>query len=156
MWRVGVVMVAGLVLTACRERPTQPRIPPGTPSFATDPADNGPPAPRNFGRDNYRTGVFTGAGTTPPGLTCDKDATKARVCNGFLASDVDGTLLDVTLQVPAGGGPFPLALGGGPFGRLVTHRDGPVLVQPELVPNQAKTKLNAAAAATLPGAAFPA
>ena len=32
------------------------------------------------------------------------------MCTGFLASGVDGTLLDVTLQVPAGGGPFPLVV----------------------------------------------
>lgn len=83
---------------------------PGPPSFATDPSESGAPSPRNFGPDTYRTGVFTGAGITSPGLSCDKDATKAQVCSGFLASSVDGTLLDVTLQVPQGGGPFPLVV----------------------------------------------
>jgi ABC-2 type transport system ATP-binding protein len=98
------------VIAGCSEKPTAPRAVPVRPSFATDPGESGPPAPRNFGPDTYRTGVFTGAGTTAAGLSCDKDASKTRTCNGFLASSVDGTLLDVTLQVPQGGGPFPLVV----------------------------------------------
>jgi len=110
MLRALRVVSASLVVVACSERPTAPRALPARPSFATDPSASGPPAPRNFGPDTYRTGVFTGAGTTTPGLSCTKDATKAQVCSGFLASGVDGTLLDVTLQVPQGGGPFPLVV----------------------------------------------
>jgi predicted acyl esterase len=104
------VVVLVVTLTACSEKPTAPkRLPPG-PSFATDPTESGPPSPRNFGPDSYRLGVFTGAGTTQPGLDCAQDASGARTCNGFLASGVDGTLLDVTFQVPAGAGPFPLVV----------------------------------------------
>lgn len=110
MWRAVVVGVVAAALCGCRERPTEPGIPRIRPNFATDPGDSGPPASRSFGADSYRTGVFTGAGTTTSGLDCAKAADKSRVCNGFLASGVDGTLLDVTVQVPAGGGPFPLVV----------------------------------------------
>ena len=107
--RVLVAVVLLAAISACSEKPTAPKIP-ARPSFATDPGESGPPAPRSFGPDTYRTGVFTGAGTTTPGLNCSKAADKSRVCNGFLASGLDGTLLDVTVQVPAGGGPFPLVV----------------------------------------------
>ena len=110
MSRALLAVMAAAALSACSERPTEPKIPPGRPNFATDPGGSGPPTPRTFGPDSYATGVFTGAGTTTPGLDCVKSADKSRVCNGFLASGVDGTLLDVTLQVPAGSGPFPLVV----------------------------------------------
>lgn len=110
MSRVLLAVATAFALTACSERPTEPRLLPSRPSFAVDPGGSGPPAPRTFGPDSYRTGVFTGAGTTTPGLDCVKSADKSRVCNGFLASGVDGTLLDATLQVPAGSGPFPLVV----------------------------------------------
>ncbi|HKQ27801.1 MAG TPA: alpha/beta fold hydrolase, partial [Burkholderiales bacterium] len=63
---------------------------------------------QSFGPDTYRIGAFTGQGTTKPGLNCDGSSSRGRVCTGFLASAVDGALLDVTLAVPAGNGPFPL------------------------------------------------
>jgi pimeloyl-ACP methyl ester carboxylesterase len=63
---------------------------------------------QNFGPDTYRTGVFTGQGTTKPGLSCEGSGSRGRVCTGFLASAVDGALLDVTVAVPPGTGPFPL------------------------------------------------
>ena len=110
MSRVLLAVLAAAALSACSERPTEPRIRPGRPNLATDPGGSGPPAPRTFGPDSYRTGVFTGVGTTSPGLDCAKSTDKSRVCNGFLASGVDGTLLDVTLQVPADSGPFPLVV----------------------------------------------
>src|SRR5437764_12459947 len=110
MSRALLLVIAAAALSACSERPTEPKIPPGRPNFAIDPGGSGPPAPRAFGPDSYSTGIFTGAGTTTPGLDCVKSADKSRVCNGFLASGVDGTLLDVTLQVPAGSGPFPLVV----------------------------------------------
>src|SRR5690349_21823729 len=99
---LAVALVAAL--SACSEKPTAPRVPPLRPSFATDPAESGPPVPRSFGPDSYRTGVFTGTGITAPGLHCAKAADNSRICDGYLASGVDGTLLDVTVQVPAGGG----------------------------------------------------
>ena len=70
-----------------------------------------------FGPDTYRnsqqctgsiTGECTGQGTTQPGLNCEAASDGSRKCTGFLASAVDGTLLDVTLVVPPGAGPHPL------------------------------------------------
>lgn len=58
-------------------------------------------------QDSKSIGVFTGAGTTPPGLSCPVPSPPMR-CSGFLASDVDGTLLDVTVTVPDASGPHPL------------------------------------------------
>ena len=110
MSRVFLAIALVAAISACSEKPTAPKALPVRPSLATDPAESGPPAPRSFGSDTYRTGVFTGTGTTAPGLECSKAADKSRLCNGFLASGVDGTLLDVTVQVPAGGGPFPLVV----------------------------------------------
>src|SRR5438067_5123796 len=68
---------------------------------------DGPPPPRHFGPDTYRTGTFTGPRETS-GLTCDGSEATGRVCGGFLASSVDETLLDVTVKVPPGSGPHPL------------------------------------------------
>src|SRR5436853_1556164 len=68
---------------------------------------DGPPPPRHFGPDTYRTGTFTGEGGAT-GLTCDGSDATGRVCSGFLASSVDRTLLDVTVKVPPGNGPHPL------------------------------------------------
>jgi pimeloyl-ACP methyl ester carboxylesterase len=66
------------------------------------------PPPQSFGADTYRTGLFTGVGTTRPGLSCDGSSAHGRVCSGFLASAVDGTLLEVSVRVPPGEGPHPL------------------------------------------------
>ena len=67
--------------------------------------EEGPPPPHRFGSDSYRVGLFTGQGTRRPGLSCDRaapDDTSAavRTCTGYLASAVDGALLDVSLQIP--------------------------------------------------------
>jgi len=67
-----------------------------------------PPPPQSFGADTYRTGLFTGEGTTRPGLNCDGSTAHGRACSGFLASAVDGTLLEVSVRVPPGAGPHPL------------------------------------------------
>jgi pimeloyl-ACP methyl ester carboxylesterase len=71
-------------------------------------AQEGPPQPQNFGPDTYRTGVFTGQGITRAGLDCKGSTARGRVCSGFLPSEVDGTLLDVTVVTPPGRGPHPL------------------------------------------------
>jgi predicted acyl esterase len=63
--------------------------------------DQGPPPPHHFGPDTYRVGTFTGQGITRPGLSCGEPSPSVRECTGFLPSAVDGTLLDVTLQLPA-------------------------------------------------------
>ena len=65
---------------------------------------------RTFGPDTTSTGVFTGQ-HTQPGLTCDTPpAPTARTCTGFLASSLDGTLLDVTVRVPQSPPPHPLVV----------------------------------------------
>src|SRR5438105_10379129 len=46
---------------------------------------DGPPPPRHFGPDTYRTGTFTSDGITQPGLSCDGSDATGRVCSGFLA-----------------------------------------------------------------------
>ena len=97
-----------LVVLGCRDDSTGPA--PATPSLAVAAAaeDRGPPPPYRFGPDTYRTGTFTGQGTTKPGLDCDNTESRGRRCTGFLASDVDGTLLDVNLDLPGRDGPYPL------------------------------------------------
>src|SRR5512138_1375526 len=68
-----------------------------------------PPPARTFGPDTTATGTFTGRGLTQPGLACDGAASPT--CSGFLASALDGTLLEVTVRLPSGsGGPFPLVV----------------------------------------------
>ncbi|HEX2781706.1 MAG TPA: alpha/beta fold hydrolase [Gemmatimonadaceae bacterium] len=75
-----------------------------TPQF-----DAGPPPPHQFGPDSYQVGLFTGKGTAVPGLTCTDNGAGARQCDGYLASSVDSTLLDVRLQIPANATqPIPL------------------------------------------------
>src|SRR5215212_10071516 len=97
-----VTLAALLVLaSACTDEP-------GAPSSVTLPRpgadvqseEQGPPPPHDFGPDRYRVGIFTGQGVTRPGLSCVKQSPEVRACSGFLASAVDGTRLDVTLQIP--------------------------------------------------------
>ena len=91
--------VALLLLAACADNVTGP--PMVAPRHAvTHGAEQGPPPPHEFGPDSYSVGVFTGQGTDRPGLSCEKSAPDLRECTGFLASDVDGALLDVTVQIP--------------------------------------------------------
>src|SRR5882762_4771624 len=71
-------------------------------------AQDGPPPQQSFGPDRTRTGIFTGQGSTRPGLRCDGSTAQGRLCSGFLRSAVDRTLLDVTVAVPPGRGPHPL------------------------------------------------
>jgi ABC-2 type transport system ATP-binding protein len=68
--------------------------------------DDGPPSQFPTGSDTYRLGVFTGSGRHK--LDCVSTDDGGRTCNGFLRSDVDKTFLDARLDIPAGGGPFPL------------------------------------------------
>jgi len=69
-----------------------------------------PPA-HTFGPDTNRKGVFTGAGITPLGLSCSSSPAETD-CAGFLASDVDRTVLDVTVRIPAAPAtpPYPLVV----------------------------------------------
>jgi len=69
MRRVLTAVLAAIGISACSDRPTEPRspLPRSRPTLTTDPADAGPPPPRSFGPDSYSTGVFTGAGSATPG-----------------------------------------------------------------------------------------
>jgi ABC-2 type transport system ATP-binding protein len=97
-----------LLVAACRETITSPVAPPLQVARAT--ADAGPPGAHDFGPDSYRLGAFTGQGVTAPGLSCRIDRS-VRQCTGFLASAVDGTLLDVTLEIPMNASkPTPLVV----------------------------------------------
>lgn len=99
-------LVASAILlgvAACTDDVAAPSGP-SRPRSAPARAETGPPPPHEFGPDSWRTGVFTGQGTTAPGLSCDREATDdgaaTRRCTGFLASAVDGALLDVSLLIP--------------------------------------------------------
>ncbi|HEX6348329.1 MAG TPA: alpha/beta fold hydrolase [Candidatus Dormibacteraeota bacterium] len=64
----------------------------------------GPPPAHAFGPDSTSTGApYTGQGSgTQAGLSCQSATTPVamNVCTGYLASSVDGTLLDTTVEVP--------------------------------------------------------
>ena len=99
-----------LVAAGCSDELVSPRTAgPGSVAVAQA-ADEGPPKHEHFGPDTYRVGLFTGEGTTEPGLTCSTNGT-TRECRGFLASAVDGARLDVTVQEPtAAPTPVPLVV----------------------------------------------
>ena len=108
MSRTALLLLLGTVY-ACADRPTTPlsrTVPPSLDAVATE--ETAPPPRHHFGPDTYRIGVFTGQGTSRARLDCDGSTAAGRTCNGFLASDVDGTLLDVSITVPSGSGPHPL------------------------------------------------
>jgi ABC-2 type transport system ATP-binding protein len=97
-----------VLLAACHEEITGLAAPPSSASRAAA-ADAGPPSHR-FGDDSYAVGRFTGQGITAPGLAC-RTHRSIRECTGFLASAVDGTLLDVTLEIPMSASkPVPLVV----------------------------------------------
>src|SRR5206468_79800 len=99
---------AFVLFAACRQDVTGPQLaPPPGPARAT--ADDGPPQNHHFGRDQYQIGVYTGEGVTAPGLVCADPASDVRQCEGYLASEVDNTRLDVTVQIPVSAAkPVPL------------------------------------------------
>jgi ABC-2 type transport system ATP-binding protein len=96
-----LVVAAFVLVAACREQVTGPPVAMRVASAKATSADQGPPTPRQFGSDSYSTGSFTGGGITAPGLSCSSSVSGVRECDGFLASTVDGTLLDVRVQIPA-------------------------------------------------------
>ena len=106
-----VVLFALLAASACERQPTGPALvrDHGSPAFTYHDGDNGPPPSESFPNDTHDTGKFTGVGTgAPVGLTCEPFAA-GHWCTGFLPSvKVDGTLLDVNVQIPDGDGPHPL------------------------------------------------
>ncbi|HEY2025427.1 MAG TPA: alpha/beta fold hydrolase [Gemmatimonadaceae bacterium] len=103
------VLFALVLLAACRQDIAGPQL--GTPPFpaTAKAADNGPPPNHHFGPDHYQTGVFTGEGVTTPGLSCGDAVNGVTRCDGYLASAVDGTRLDVTVQIPVSA-PKPVPL----------------------------------------------
>ena len=107
-----VTLVVLLVLAAaCHEEIAGPvaTVPPASRTVQAAAVDQGPPPKHRFGRDQYRIGMFTGQGVTQPGLSCQATSNAVRECNGYLASDVDSTRLDVTLALPANA-PRPMPL----------------------------------------------
>jgi pimeloyl-ACP methyl ester carboxylesterase len=114
-FRLGLLALAPLaallVAAGYMDQSTGPRYVSRAPALEVQ-EPSGPPASHTFGSDSYRTGLFTGAGTMQPGLSCKPPASsQVRVCNGYLASGLDGTLLDVTVQAPLGHAtPHPLVV----------------------------------------------
>ncbi|MFN2565609.1 MAG: alpha/beta fold hydrolase [Gemmatimonadaceae bacterium] len=107
--RASLIFAALVAAQACDRDPVAPRPLDHQPSVAVT-QDAGPPAPRSFGPDTRETeGPYTGQGVAKSGLKCS-NAAVGRVCDGYLASAVDGTLLDVRLEIPDGTGPHPLVV----------------------------------------------
>ena len=100
-----------VALSACDRRPTAPDS--AIPNFDKTTfaaVDEAPPPPYPFGPDSRETeGPYTGQGIANPRLMCESGSA-ARSFAGYLESDVDRTLLDATLDLPAGAGPFPLVV----------------------------------------------
>jgi hypothetical protein len=110
MTRHAYVFVAALIASvACERDPVAPRPSDSAPSLA-EANGSAPPPAFNFGPDSRETGVNTGKGAQKTGLTCTTASSGRRRCDGYLASDVDDTRLDVTLDVPTGAGPHPLVV----------------------------------------------
>lgn len=101
-----LIVVPVFLVVACQADQTGPLYPSRTAPALTSADADGPPPPRSFGPDSYSTGVFTGTGRHK--LDCAATSTGGRVCDGFLRSSVDHTYLDARLEIPPGGGPFPL------------------------------------------------
>jgi pimeloyl-ACP methyl ester carboxylesterase len=98
------ILLVALFAGACDREPTAAARPesPVALSAHEQPQYEGPPTTYpDFESDSYVIGNNTGAGTTTPGLKC-ATTSQGRVCEGFLASAVDGTLLDVRVAVPHG------------------------------------------------------
>ena len=111
MLRYAVVTL--IFLAACNEQVIEPTAVHVTPAHASAAAanDDGPPPPHQFGPDHVALGAYTGEGITPTGLSCRNTSATLRECAGYLASAVDGTRLDVTLQLPrAARRPTPLVV----------------------------------------------
>jgi predicted acyl esterase len=106
-------LVTLVFLAACNEQVIEPTAtPPVAPTHAAAAAnDDGPPPAHAFGPDHVALYAYTGEGITPTGLSCSNTSASVRECTGYLASAVDGTRLDVTLQLPlAAPQPTPLVV----------------------------------------------
>lgn len=77
-------------------------------------APAGAAAARDFGPDTTQTGINTGQVVVTPGLHCEPPGGPPSVpllCSGYLASGLDGTMLDVSVWLPRTGSSFPLVVG---------------------------------------------
>jgi ABC-2 type transport system ATP-binding protein len=109
--RTASVVALVVAVAACDRQPVGPGLSPHRAQPSTEAApNNGPPASFDFGPDSREIGVNTGQGVEKTGLTCVADNSGRRRCEGYLASDVDATRLDATLDVPPGPGPHPLVV----------------------------------------------
>ncbi|MFL5606981.1 MAG: alpha/beta hydrolase family protein [Gemmatimonadaceae bacterium] len=99
MLRYAVVTL--VALAACNEQVIEPTNVPIAPAHATAAANDDGPPEHTFGPDSVALYAYTGDDiTTPTGLSCSNTSATIRECTGYLASAVDGTRLDVTLQLP--------------------------------------------------------
>ena len=96
------IALAALALAGCERVITDPAERTGfsVATGRTRVVDESPPPRHSFGPDTYRVGLFTGTGTALPGLACDKVEPDVRACTGYLASAVDGALLEVGVEIP--------------------------------------------------------
>lgn len=110
MTRYRLVACALLTIFACDRDPTGPALADAAHSATAAKEFDGPPPPRAFGPDSRETeGPNSGQGIATPPLACVA-GTDARTFSGYLETDVDHTMLDAQLDVPAGTGPFPLVV----------------------------------------------
>lgn len=110
MTRYTIVAVL-LAITACDGQLGAPGQAEGAAASQRAEEDEGPPRPHSFGPDTRETeGPHTGQGISTNLLTCEDGSSAGRAFSGYLESDVDRTLLDATLQLPSGVGPFPLVV----------------------------------------------
>lgn len=62
------ILLLVVAVVGCSDKPTAPAAD-RTPTLAVAAEEaSGPPSRHDFGPDSYRTGLFTGQGTTRPGL----------------------------------------------------------------------------------------
>ncbi len=104
------LMLVAILAVACDEGPAAIPAPLPTASAFSASDDTGPPLPYSFGPDTYSAGMFTGEGITREGLSCGSSGPDGRSCAGYLASGVDGALIEVGIQIPPGEGPYPLVV----------------------------------------------
>jgi pimeloyl-ACP methyl ester carboxylesterase len=103
--RLGIIFPF-LFLAGCQSDQTGPR-PQSVRAPSAAKSEQGPPSEYPFGSDSYRpSGAFAGAPVPP--LTCQPGTTSGATYDGYLVTEADQTSLDARLQIPNGGGPFPL------------------------------------------------
>jgi pimeloyl-ACP methyl ester carboxylesterase len=108
--RATVPVALLLAFAACERQPAAPRPPADEAALARS-EDTGPPSAHDFGPDSREIGEpYTGQGVESEGLNCTDQPSGRRQCTGYLASGVDGTMLDVTVDLPGALAPYPLVV----------------------------------------------